>query len=114
MTWEGELYLEGHNGTFTSMAENKFYNRYVEILLRDVELFFYFTQILKPDAKLNFTHEDFKDKLWYTFLIDQFHDVLPGTCTKLTVDDVRKNFADIKKTTSEVLKETLGALWNRG
>jgi len=40
MTWEGELYLELHNGTFTSMAEHKYYNRYMEILLRDVEIFY--------------------------------------------------------------------------
>lgn len=50
MTWEGELYLEGHNGTYTSMAENKFYNRYVEHLLRDVEIFYYFASILNPNA----------------------------------------------------------------
>ena len=25
MSWEGELYLEGHNGTYTSMAEHKYY-----------------------------------------------------------------------------------------
>jgi alpha-mannosidase len=41
MNWEGELYLEGHNGTYTSMAEHKYYNRYMEILLRDVEIFYY-------------------------------------------------------------------------
>ena len=42
MTWEGELYLEGHNGTYTSMSEHKFYNRHMEILLRDMEFFHYF------------------------------------------------------------------------
>ena len=41
MTWEGELYLEGHNGTFTSMAEHKYYNRYMENLLRDTEILHY-------------------------------------------------------------------------
>ena len=39
MKWEGELYLELHNGTYTTMAENKKYNRTAEILLRDVEIF---------------------------------------------------------------------------
>ena len=48
MTWEGELYLEGHNGTYTSMSKNKLYNRIMEILLRDVELFYYFAQLLSP------------------------------------------------------------------
>lgn len=38
MTWEGELYLEAHNGTYTSMAEHKNYNRSMESLLRDTEI----------------------------------------------------------------------------
>ena len=46
MSWEGELYLEGHNGTYTSMAEHKYYNRFMEILLRDVELFYYSAELI--------------------------------------------------------------------
>ena len=38
MTWEGELYLELHNGTYTSMAANKHYNRRMETMLRDTEI----------------------------------------------------------------------------
>ena len=49
MNWEGELYLEGHNGTYTSMAEHKYYNRYMEILLRDVEIFYYTAQIMSKN-----------------------------------------------------------------
>ena len=50
MTWEGELYLELHNGTFTTMAEHKFYNRYMETLLRDVEIFFYLSTLIGKRA----------------------------------------------------------------
>jgi alpha-mannosidase len=39
MKWDGELYLELHNGTYTTMAENKKYNRFAEIMLRDTEIF---------------------------------------------------------------------------
>ena len=46
MTWEGELYLEIHNGTYTSMAEHKIYNRQVELLLRDTEILYYFALAL--------------------------------------------------------------------
>lgn len=31
MKWEGELYLELHNGTYTSMSDNKKYNRELEV-----------------------------------------------------------------------------------
>lgn len=36
--WVGELYLELHNGTYTSQAKIKAYNRKCEFLLREVEL----------------------------------------------------------------------------
>ena len=86
MKWEGELYLELHNGTYTSVAEIKNYCRRMEIMLRDVE-------ILSSIAHLN--NADFTYRLneitdmWHTFLIDQFHDVLPGTCIGLTYIDTR-------------------------
>ena len=70
MTWHGELYLELHNGTFTSMAEHKLYNRFVETLLRDLEIFHSLSEILyKQDHNLLLSHDDIKS-LWYTFLID--------------------------------------------
>ncbi len=37
--WVGELYLEYHRGTYTSMARNKRYNRKAEFLLENVELY---------------------------------------------------------------------------
>jgi alpha-mannosidase len=45
MTWEGELYLELHNGTYTNMAEHKYYNRFMETLFRDIEFFYYIAEI---------------------------------------------------------------------
>lgn len=38
MCWKGELYLELHNGTYTTVSEVKKYNRKAEILLRDTEM----------------------------------------------------------------------------
>ena len=53
MTWEGELYLELHNGTYTTMAEHKFYNRYMETLLRDVEFFSYICELQGSESNHN-------------------------------------------------------------
>jgi alpha-mannosidase len=102
MTWEGELYLELHNGTYTTMAEHKYYNRYMETLLRDVEFFNYLCELGGSESN----HTKIKE-MWYTFLIDQFHDVLPGTCTFLTVDDTRENFAALKKTCEEIYQSSI-------
>ena len=67
MTWEGELYLELHNGTYTTMAENKKYNRKMEILLRDVEIISSVATIL--DSSYKYQIEDIRE-MWRTFLFD--------------------------------------------
>jgi alpha-mannosidase len=36
--WVGELYLELHNGTYTSQAKIKWYNRKCEFFFREIEL----------------------------------------------------------------------------
>lgn len=108
MTYEGELYLEGHNGTFTSMAEHKYYNRYMEQLLRDTEIFYYWAELTRS-YEPSFSHNDIKE-MWHIFLIDQFHDVLPGTCTKMTVDDTRKNFAELKEKCQKICQEAISAI----
>ena len=53
MTWEGELYLELHNGTYTTMAEHKYYNRFMETLLRDVEILHYMSFLEHPQADVH-------------------------------------------------------------
>lgn len=109
MTYEGELYLEGHNGTFTSMAEHKFYNRHMEQFLRDTEILYNWAYLTRKG--LQTTHDDITE-MWKLFLIDQFHDVLPGTCTKMTVDDTRKNFKELKQKCTKICEEAISALLN--
>lgn len=68
--WSGELYLEFHRGTYTSQALIKKYNRRLELLLRDVE----FLSVLgkRDNGKV-------LEKYWKNTLLNQFHDILPGT-----------------------------------
>jgi len=109
MTWEGELYLELHNGTFTTMAEHKYYNRFMETLLRDVEILHYLNSFSLEEAEATRIHEQIRE-MWRVFLIDQFHDVLPGTCTYLTVNDTRENFANLKKECNEIAERAIKGL----
>jgi alpha-mannosidase len=67
MKWEGELYLELHNGTYTSMAEVKKYCRHMEILLRDTEILSVIASLLDPSYKYEL--EQIRE-IWRTFLID--------------------------------------------
>lgn len=77
-TWDGELYLEYHRGTYTSQAHNKKMNRKLELLSRDTEWLLSLQALLGggswgayPKAKL--------DESWKTILRNQFHDIIPGS-----------------------------------
>ncbi|MCQ2431293.1 MAG: glycosyl hydrolase-related protein [Clostridia bacterium] len=93
--YDGELYLELHRGTLTSMHEVKQNNRQAEIALYEMELFNVLSG--KPTA-------DSHDVLYKTLLKNQFHDILPGTCiTKvydIAIPEMRKMIADTKEITA--------------
>ncbi|RUS90694.1 hypothetical protein EGW08_001498 [Elysia chlorotica] len=81
--WRGELYLELHNGTYTTWAKVKKYNRLCEILLQETELLctmaWVHRSLLKSDS-LDYCYPRTKlDALWKLLLLNQFHDVLPGS-----------------------------------
>ncbi|MBX3010575.1 MAG: alpha-mannosidase [Caldilineaceae bacterium] len=82
-TWVGELYLERHQGTLTTQARNKWYNRKAEIGLREWEWAAAMTQTLTgvpyPSARLQ--------SIWREILLYQFHDILPGSSIKRVYDE---------------------------
>jgi alpha-mannosidase len=72
--WNGELYLQYHRGTLTNVAKNKLNNRKSERLLRELEFLSAMAMrsgVPYPAEKLN--------EFWELVLINQFHDILPGT-----------------------------------
>ena len=71
-TWSGELYLELHRGTLTVQARTKRNNRKLEQLLATVE----FVNSLCPLAEYPAAE---LDRIWKTVLINQFHDIIPGS-----------------------------------
>lgn len=73
--WCGELYLELHRGTLTTQSRVKKGNRMLERKLREAEFIcscLPFTEY--PGAEL--------DQLWKILLINQFHDILPGSSVR--------------------------------
>ena len=82
-TWHGELYLELHRGTYTTIANTKKYNRYLEQQLRNIEFFSVFCTS-KISESFNFGVKidyptDILQKAWKQLLINQFHDIIPGS-----------------------------------
>ena len=73
--WSGELYLEFHRGTYTTQARTKRGNRRSEHLLREAELWAT-TAAVRTGAA--YPYETLR-RCWETVLLQQFHDILPGT-----------------------------------
>ena len=70
--WSGELYLEMHRGTYTTQARTKRGNRLLEQSLRE-------TEYLLALGKLKDYPIERLDGIWKKLLINQFHDILPGS-----------------------------------
>lgn len=89
-TWVGELYLEYHRGTLTSVAKNKRNNRLAEQVLRELEALAIVagqrTGIAYPAEELH--------ALWRIVLLNQFHDILPGSSIGAVFDDSDRDYAD--------------------
>ncbi len=73
-TWNDELYLETHRGTYTTKGRLKKLNRQSEILLRQAEMLATLAWL-----QTGVYPEDLLDKAWKALLNTQFHDALPGT-----------------------------------
>lgn len=72
----GELYLEIHRGTLTNQHTIKRNNRLAEKKLRDLEFLTVYDAV-ENDKAADSTHIA---PLMGTLLVNQFHDILPGTC----------------------------------
>lgn len=80
--WQGELYLEFHRGTYTTMARNKRYNRKSEFLYQNAELY---GTLASELAALPFPKKELHDG-WEMILTNQFHDIIPGSSIKEVYD----------------------------
>ncbi|KAJ3193268.1 Alpha-mannosidase 2C1 [Irineochytrium annulatum] len=115
--WKGELYFELHRGTYTTHGAVKRYNRKLEYLLRDVELLATLAITLNAaDGKSTSSYVNPKaelDRLWKLVLLNQFHDVLPGSSIELVYVDALEYYRDVEQAGTRLKEEALGELRKR-
>jgi alpha-mannosidase len=98
--WVGELYFEYHRGTLTSMGRNKRSNRKSELMLQSLELVSILANNLPyPKSEL--------DTMWEIVLLNQFHDILPGTSIKGVYDVTKVEYEELSKQATALLSERL-------
>ncbi|GAA5484303.1 alpha-mannosidase [Haloferula sargassicola] len=123
--WRGELYLELHRGTYTSQAHNKLMNRRCELLLREAEFFDALCSLLAPGELIDAGlcperapwdlpgHPSEKDgsptaetldRAWKLVLLNQFHDILPGSSIHRVYEDSRRDY-EVIETIAETVRE---------
>ncbi|CAM4042440.1 alpha-mannosidase [Saccharibacillus endophyticus] len=95
--WRGDLYLELHRGTYTTHAYNKRANRKAEILYREAELW----NVLAAGAAGSESHENYGEALeslhkgWKLILLNQFHDIIPGSAITETYQTSDAEYAEV-------------------
>ena len=86
-TWDGELYLEFHRGTYTTHAQVKKDNRKLELLYRKLEMLnvYYMSQgFTGLQKEIN--------KGLKIILRNQFHDIIPGTSITEVYQDLKEEY----------------------
>lgn len=106
-THNGELYYERHQGCYTSQANAKKWNRRIEELLHTVEWLgavAYFKDVKYDRAKV--------EKIWKEVLLNQFHDILPGSSIKRVYDEAYARYQILYDELKEIQSTLLDALSN--
>ncbi len=103
--WAGELYLETHRGTYTTHADAKAGNRRCELALRDAEILG--VMAAWSGAPVNLSE---LKKAWELTLLNQFHDILPGSSIGMVYEDTRRDHATVLETAGRVIETATNAL----
>jgi alpha-mannosidase len=87
---KGELYLEKHQGTYTTQSNNKFLNRRIEFKLHNVE----FLCEAARNAGCPYPSQKL-EKIWKEVLLYQFHDIIPGSSIARVYDESVKRYHEM-------------------
>ena len=107
--WEGELYFEYHRGTYTSMARNKRANRKSEFLMMNLE----FLSLLAAWKGVAYPKEEI-DRMWKVILLNQFHDILPGSSIREVYEVTKKEYEELSAEGEKLVRERMKALTSNG
>lgn len=85
-TYVGELYFSAHRGVYTSQAAIKKGNRKAELALREAEMWGSLAMLKGAEYPLARM-----DAAWKKLLLNQFHDILPGSSIARVYEDARRD-----------------------
>jgi alpha-mannosidase len=108
--WFGELYLELHRGTLTSQAAIKRGNRTSEHRLRAAELW---ATAAAVGAGVDYPYDELR-AIWRTVLLNQFHDILPGSAISWVYREARESYVRVEAQLDDIIARSQRALAGDG
>ncbi len=106
-TWDGELYLEYHRGTYTTQARNKLLNRQSEFLLHDAE--FLSAAAAQNDPGFSYPYAELLHA-WELVCLNQFHDIIPGSSIGEVYTESSRQYAEVRQTGEAIRQSALSSL----
>lgn len=103
-TWDGEMYLEFHRGTYTSQGYNKKMNRRMEELYRKAECMTVMKALSQSD--LEQAEQEALAEGWKIVLTHQFHDIIPGSSIHEVYEDSVINYQKTKEIADDVIQHS--------
>ncbi len=104
-TWDGELYLENHRGTYTTQGYNKKMNRYMENYLAQTEWLSAMAMAQGHSYPQQLLHD-----AWEKVLLHQFHDIIPGSSIREVYEDSHVYYEAAEQETGTAQKQALAAM----
>ena len=104
-TWVGELYLEIHRGTYTSIAKVKKGNRKAEQMLQKAEAFSYLDRYFGGSYDADGLYA-----AWRKTLHNQFHDILPGSSIHDVYDGTDIDYKNLSDYGYPLIRNKVNAL----
>ena len=105
-TWVGELYFELHRGTYTTQAAAKRGNRKAELMLRDAE---FLCAAAHARRKAVYPADELT-RLWKLVLLNQFHDIIPGSSITEVYEEAAEQYRDVLETAASLRNDAITAL----
>jgi alpha-mannosidase len=104
-TISGELYFELHRGTYTSQSRTKRMNRVAQEALRQAEMW---SVAASTDRRPEL------EKAWKVLLLNQFHDILPGSSIDWVYEDAERDLQSVAKRASGVGRDAISTIASHG
>ncbi|MBV9390683.1 MAG: alpha-mannosidase, partial [Verrucomicrobia bacterium] len=107
--WVGEQYLEYHRATFTTQAKVKALHRRLECAIVQSEAAAALALVLRsekyPRSEL--------EQIWQTLLLNEFHDILPGSSIRTVYKAVHQQLIDSLQAAQKIRDQSLDLLSDR-